>query len=496
MYTLLYIIIAVAIAIVAAWTAARYTRKTAELKEENLGNEIATLREEVAKRDNDISQLNASLAQTEHDREQIRNEKTAAETELRMTNDNLAAAKSRLDNIEEERKQLQTANATLKKEVEMLRQQAAETEKRLAEMIETTKTELANTTHELLKQRTEDLEKRNSTSMNSIVDPLKSKISELQALVRESQRTSVAITQSVKEQIKNMMERTQEIGNEATRLTKALTHNTQFQGSMGEQVLGNILDSAGLREGRDYEMQVTMTTSTGQAIRNEDSGSRMRPDVVLHFPDKRDAIIDSKVSLTDYERYVNAQTDSDKAKFLISHIESMRKHVDELARKDYSRYVAKPHTTIDFVIMFVPFEGAFQTAMQADPQLWNDAFRKGVCIAGELNLTVILRMIRMSWTQFEQTQNQEQVYKAANELVKRVGLLYKRFTDLGSSIESVQKKYGECGKSISGTQGIVSAARKIVAYGAKDDLRLPTTSELPLYDESDINDIAAEANNR
>ena len=493
MYTLLYIIIAVAIAVAAASIAARYTRKTAELKEENLGNEIATLRDELAKRDNDISQLKASLAQTEQQREQISNEKTAAVTELRVTNDNLADAKKRLDDSDEERKRLQTAKATLEKEVEMLRQQADETEKRLAEMIEKTKTELTNTTHELLKQRTDDLEKRNSTSMNSIVDPLKSKISELQALVRESQRTSVAVTQSVKEQIKNMMERTQEIGNEATRLTKALTHNTQFQGSMGEQVLGNILDSAGLREGRDYEMQATLTTSTGQAIRNEGTGSFMRPDVILHFPDKRDVIIDSKVSLTAYEEYVNAQNDNDRAMFLGRHVDSMRKHVDELAKKNYSQYVAEPHTTVDFVIMFVPFESAFQAAMHADPQLWQYAFGKKICIAGELNLTVILHMIHMSWTQFEQTQNQKRVFDAANELIKRVGRLYKRYVDLGDSIDKVQKKYSECSKSITGTQGIVPAARRIVSYGAKDDDRLPHSSDLLLDDDLDANGTTGDA---
>ena len=487
MYTLLYIIIAVVIAIVAAWIAARYTRKTAELKEDNLSNEIATLRDELTKRDGDISQLNASLTQTEHDRDQIRNEKTAAETELRVTIRQAAETEKKLDNIEEERKQLQTVNATLKKEVEMLRQQAAESEKRLAEMIETTKTELANTTHELLKQRTEDLEKRNSTSMNSIVDPLKNKISELQALVNASREASITITEQVKAQIKNMMERTQEIGNEATKLTNALTHNTQFQGSMGEQVLGNILDSAGLRKGRDYEVQATMKTSTGQAIRNEDTGSYMRPDVILHFPDKRDVIIDSKVSLTAYEEYVNAQNDTDRAMFLKRHVDSMRKHVDELARKNYSQYVAEPHTTVDFVIMFVPFEGAVLSAMQADPQLWHYAFNKKVCIAEELNLTVILRMIRLSWMQFDQTQNQKRVFDAANELIKRIARLCERFDDLGKSITKVKDKYDECGKTLSGKQSVVNAARLIVSYGAKDDDRLPRSSELLLDEDNDAN---------
>ena len=166
----------------------------------------------------------------------------------------------------------------------------------------------------------------------------------------------------------------------------------------------------------------------------------MRPDVILHFPDQKDAIIDSKVSLTAYERFVNATEDTERDITLKQHLESMRKHVDELAAKNYNKYLPKQHSSIDFVIMFVPFEGAFQAAMQNDPTLWTEALKKNVCIAGELNLTVILRMIKMAWTQFDQTQNQEEVYKNAEILIKRVGLFCKRYADLGKSIMPIWER--------------------------------------------------------
>ena len=228
-----------------------------------------------------------------------------------------------------------------------------------------------------------------------------------------------------------------------------------------------------------------MKSDTGETIINEETGQRMRPDVILHFPDQKDAIIDSKVSLTAYERFVNATDDTERDITLKQHLESMRKHVDELAAKNYNKYLPKQHSSIDFVIMFVPFEGAFQAAMQNDPTLWTEALKKNVCIAGELNLTVILRMIKMAWTQFDQTQNQEEVYKNAEILIKRVGLFCKRYADLGKSIEAVEKRYKECDDLFNGRQNMLAPARKIVALGAKDDERIPRSDDQQLEDLTD-----------
>ena len=138
--------------------------------------------------------------------------------------------------------------------------------------------------------------------------------------------------------------------------------------------------------------------------------------------------------------------------------------------------------------MFVPFEGAFQAAMHHDPTLWTEALKKNVCIAGELNLTVILRMIKMAWTQFDQTQNQEEVYKNAEILIKRVGLFCKRYADLGKSIEAVEKRYKDCDDMFNGRQNMLAPARKIVALGAKDDERIPRTDDQQLEDLTEEED--------
>jgi DNA recombination protein RmuC len=350
-------------------------------------------------------------------------------------------------------------------------------ESQMQQQIETLRERMTNVTQQLLKQRTDELEANNSKAMESVVNPLKEKLGELHELVQATRDKAQENSATVREQIRNMMERAQQIGNEAARLTNALTHNSQFQGSMGEQVLGVILDNAGLRKGRDYEEQTTMKSETGETMINEETGQRMRPDVILHFPDQKDAIIDAKVSLTAYERYVNATDAAEQQLMLKQHVESMRRHVDELSAKNYSKYLPRQHATIDFVIMFVPFEGAFQAAMQHDPTLWTDALRKNVCIAGELNLTVILRMIKLAWKQFDQTQNQEEVYKNAEVLIKRVGLLCKRYAELGKSIEQTERKYKECDDLFYGRQNLLAPARRIVELGAKDDDRIPSLGD-------------------
>jgi len=378
------------------------------------------------------------------------------------------------EHLEEQNREAEQRLQELRAQTDLrLSEQKNLMERHMQQQMQLMQERITNVTQQLLKVRSEELQADNSKAMEGVVGPLKEKLAELQQLVQDTRDKSQENTAGVREQIRHMMERAQEIGNEANRLTNALMHNTQFQGSMGEQVLGVILDNAGLRRGRDYEEQTTMRSDTGETLLNEETGQRMRPDVILHFPDRKDAIIDSKVSLTAYERYVNATDEKERQLMLSRHLESMRKHVDELSAKNYQRYLPARHATIDFVIMFVPFEGAFQVAMQADPSLWTDALRKNVCIAGELNLTVILRMIKMAWTQFDQTQNQEKVYKNAELLIRRVGLLCQRFSTLGKSIDALGKRYKECDDLFNGHQGLLVPARRIVALGAKDDERIP-----------------------
>lgn len=454
--------------------------------------EIAKQASELRVQEEEAEQMREKLHKSESDMAALQTRLQMTEDNLATLNKNIAETRSALSAAEVDKTQLTGRCESLQKEAEMLRKQGEETERRLKEMMESAKEKLTIATGDLLKARSKELEENNSKAMGSIVEPLKEKLHELQTLVQTSRDKSEQNTATVTQQIKDLMERTMEIGNEAVRLTNALTQHSQFQGSMGEQILGNILQAAGLRPGRDYEEQPYMRTNTGETIVNEDTGQKMRPDVILHFPDKKDAIIDSKVSLTAYEEYVNAETEAERVASLKAHIDSMRRHVDELSAKKYNEYVRKPHTTIDFVIMFVPFEGAFQAAMLNDPQLWTDAMQKNVCVAGELNLTVILRMIKMSWTQYDQTKNQQEVYKHADEIVKRVGLLCKRMKDLKEAIAKVSTQYDECNKSLEGKQGLIIPARRIVELGAKDDSRIPQTHELSFIDDDETEEVPTE----
>ncbi len=412
------------------------------------------------------------------------------ETELRITKEHQTSDKTKIanleteiDTLEDENRSLNAAVVAQSKEIELKEKQLQETDERMQKEMQMVQERMTNITNELLKARSSELEKSNTLHLGNVVKPLQEQIQSLQELVHATRENNVRNTESVKVQIENMMKRSKEMSDETSRLANALTHRSKFQGDLGETVLDNVLTSAGLREGRDYEVQEFIRTETGQVVTNEQTGRRMQPDVILHFPDKKDAIIDSKVSLTAYMQYVNAEDERQRDLALGMHLDSVRKHVDELARKDYSKYIEKPNTTFDFVIMFMPFEGAFQAAMNADPQLWSYAFNKGVCIAGELNISVILRMIKLSWTQFEQTKNQQQVFKAADELIQRIGLLHDRVLNAQKSLDTTHEKFEDIMKSIDGRQGITTSAQKIVALGAKDDKRIPRTLEQEMQEE-------------
>lgn len=366
-------------------------------------------------------------------------------------------------------------NAAIKEDSEkMLRQQMELSEKQLQAQTAALQEKITNITNELLKNRSKDLEEQNARQMK----PLEEQLERLQKLMNETRVSNAKDTESVKTQIADMMRRSKEMSDETSRLANALTHRSKFQGDLGESILDNVLTNAGLREGRDYEIQEFIRDDAGNTVVDQESGRKMQPDVILHFPDNKDAIIDSKVSLTAYTKYVNAETEQEKEIYLKQHLDSVRKHVKELARKDYSKFIEKPRATFDFVIMFMPFEGAFQSAINADPQLWSDAFNMGVCIAGELNISVILRMIKMSWTQYEQTQNQQQVFKVASDLVQRIGLLRERMLVAKKTLETTNVKFEEVMTSVEGRLGVLNSAQNIIKLGAKSDKRIPNDEQV------------------
>lgn len=395
-------------------------------------------------------------------------------TELAMLTEQMAATSGRMAEAERENKTLVARAEAQAREIEILRKQSTD-EARLrneqfAEQLRTAKEQITNVANRIMEQNAQRLKEQNSENIGHITQPLKDAISDMRKALTDNIKDSAQHSASFREQIKLMMESNREIGEKAESLANVLRRDNKVAGNMGEIILGDLLASQGLTEGIHYEVQARLRDETGRSLKNDDTGREMQPDVILHYPQGQDAIIDSKVSLVAYQRYVNAETPEEKERHLQDHIKSVRNHVTELARKDYSRYIKAPREAVDFVIMFVPFESSLQLALANDPTLWREAFERKVFITGEQNLLGILHMIHIAWVQNQQAENQEKVFGIAEQLIDRLGDFIKRYNTLGDTLAKAQKDYDFANnKLLTGAQSVVKKGRELVDMGAKEN---------------------------
>ena len=383
--------------------------------------------------------------------------------ELSIKSEQLSAATSRVTHLEAENKALHARAESQGRELELVRQQMEEELQRHEERFK-------NMAQQLMETSATKLKEQNTEAMTGITQPLKEAIANMQKAINDNQKESAAHSASFREQMLQMMQQTQQLGEKAENLTNVLRRDNKVSGNMGEIILGDLLASQGLTEGIHYEVQARLRDELGRPLKNDETGREMQPDVILHYPQGQDAIVDSKVSLVAYEKYVNAETPEDKERYLQDHIKSVRSHVNELARKDYSKYIKNGRETVDFVIMFVPFESSLQLALANDPSLWRDAFEKKVFVTGEQNLLGILHMIHIAWVQNQQAENQEKVFGLAEQLLDRLGDFVQRYNDLGEKIHKVQEAYDSANnKLITGRQSVAQKGRELVDLGAKEN---------------------------
>ena len=378
-------------------------------------------------------------------------------------------------------KELQTRNEEQQKQHQ---QEVELRERRFQEQLRTSNEQFQNLATRIMEQTTSKLKEQNSESIGHITQPLKENLERLQDAISKTNTAATQNTSSLVKQLVLMAQKTDKIDQSATRLANVMRGANKVQGNWGELTLQNLLDSQGLQLGRDYDMQQTITDEKGNAILNDDSGKRMIPDVILHYPNGEDVVIDSKMTIDSYLSYVNAETDDMKKKYADDVVKSIRTQFNSLARKDYSAYIKSPRRAIDFVIMYVPYEGALQLALARDPKLWNEAFEKQVFITSQQNLMAILKIIQIAWRQFNQTENQKHVYDLAEELLKRVGDFVKRFDKVGKDIESLHKSYDDAyKKAYTGRQSIVQKANELKQLGVKENatLQIPQ-AEIDLED--------------
>lgn len=341
--------------------------------------------------------------------------------------------------------------------------------------------QINSASEEILKKRSDELSSSNKEQLNSILNPLRENLRQMRETVEKSDREHTTSMERLDASIKANLRQAQEVGERADKLAQALTSENKVQGNFGELRLRTLLENMGLEEGVQFEEQVVMRDRQGGVLTGED-GHRMIPDVILHFPDNRDVIIDSKMSLKAFEDYYNATEQAGKDEALRRHIASVRKHVGELAHKKYGSYVNGGANKLDFVVMYIYSESALQLALANEPTLWQEAYDQGVIVSGSQNLYMMLRVLEMTWRQTRQAENQDKIMDAANELVNRVQMFYERFSNVGEQLDKTQKAFDELRKTTAPTgKSIVTAANKLIKFGAKENpkrkLRLPKGDE-------------------
>ena len=333
-------------------------------------------------------------------------------------------------------------------------------ERALKEMKETVVASMTAETEKLLKKREKELEEGNQSNMDGILKPLKESISAMEKAMKENAeshvKTSTQLSEQFKQAVKEMQEKTSDVGKKADSLSEALTGKPKVQGCFGENFLDAILAGEGLQEGKHYSREAA----------NEDLS---RPDFVFHFKDgfeEKDLIVDSKVSLTAFVDYMNTEDDVAKAEALDRHVKSVRKHIDELAKKEYAKKVAKPFA--DYVLMFMPRDMAFRVALEKEPALWQEAYQKNVLIATEQTIMPFLKIMQLTWNKFQHDTNTQKITQAAQNMIDRVAAFYDVYIDLGKKLKSVNTAYNTgVNKLKPDGQSITTSARQVMALGVK-----------------------------
>lgn len=413
-----------------------------------------------------IAKRNGRSMETEIEklRWQVENEKSNASTLL-------ASMQKQSDTLLAEKEK--ATNDRLAAQEEKHRESFTAQQARFDETLEKVTAQLKVATEEMLKQRQKEFAESSNSNIGQIVTPLRETIEKMKEAMNDSTLKQTAISSEMKANIENMMRQSEAARQSTDELARVFKRQSKVQGDWGERVLDELLESQGLTRGIHYDTQTVIRDASGNVIKSH-SGSTLRPDVIMHLDQNREMIIDSKVSLTSFMDYVNAESEDERQKHLKAHIESIQKHVKELSVKDYSSYIQYPKTRMDYVIMFVPHSGALWTALNAQPNLWRKAMEANVFIADEQTLFAAMRMINLTWTQIEQARNHEQVYSLANEMLERVGQFMKRYEAVGKALQNANEAYEEGKKKlIPGGQSIIQTCAKLEKLGAKQSARHP-----------------------
>ena len=431
---------------------------------------IAAQLEEVKKL---TSERDVERTKTENAIKQLEELKTSSSKQIAELKEN--HAKQLEDMKESYAKQLVQVKEASDKQLEALREM---NKKQVESQLELIKEQMKATSESVLKARQEELGERNKEQVSKIIDPLQKSLKDMEEAFNKTKLQQHEAFARLDETIKINMQKSVALGETADRLTRALTGEVKVQGNFGELKLKQLLEDLELKEGEQYDTQETLRDRGGRAAKS-DEGKGLIPDFILHFPNNRHVVVDAKMSLTDYERYMNSEEGEDKTEYLKAHLHSVREQVKRLAKKDYTRYLPDGYNRLNFAIMYVPIEGALNLALLNDASLWREAYDQGVMILGPQTMYMNLRVLEVMWTQVRQLKNQQVMIEAANKMVERVQDFGVRFMDVETAAQATIKKISELKKSTADNgQSIITAARQLIKAGAQESKKKKSLNEI------------------
>lgn len=391
------------------------------------------------------------------------------ESLLQVTSAQLSSAQRAREEALLERAGYQAQLASLERQLQELREQKATLTQELRESFQSVATEI-------IRERTQDLNERTEATLK----PLREDLQRFGRQVTETYQEESRERFSLKNEIKNLVERSQAISEETTNLTRALRGDSKVQGDWGEMILERILERSGLRRGEEYFVQETLRDESGRLITTEDNRGGLRPDVIVRYPNSGAMVIDSKVSLTAYSRYLSADTDEVRAIALREHLQSIRKHIDELSRKKYEEHVSG---AANFVMLFIPNEPAYSLALSHEPSLWEEAYAKNVVLINGTNLIAALRMAQDMWQRERQERNIRLILEKATGLYDQFALFTKTFVKVGERLQAAKEDFDKAqGQLSEGRGNLVRRVEQLKELGIKTN----KTISAKLLSEEDI----------
>ena len=385
------------------------------------------------------------------------NQKIAEQQELNFKQN------TEIKELQNDKNQLIGLKSQLSAQNENLQKLLDSQKEEITKMQEVAKTEFQNLANKILEEKTLKFTEQNQQNLKNILNPLQEKITDFEKKVENTHKESIDYHAALRQQIIGLKDLNVQMSKETVNLTKALKGDSKIQGNWGELVLERVLEKSGLEKGREYEIQKSFVT---------EEGNRVQPDVVINLPDGKKMIVDSKVSLTAYEKYINEDDEEQKSAFLKEHVNSLKRHVEQLGNKNYQHLYEMESP--DFVLLFIPIEPAFAIALNEDTQLYNKAFEKNIVIVTPSTLLATLRTIDSMWTNQKQQDN-------AIEIARQAGALYDKFegfvTDLvkiGKKMDEAKSEYeGAMNKLVDGKGNLITSVQKLKIMGAKAKKSLP-----------------------